>query len=151
MGGRLAMRFAALHPKRILTLTIASAHPGLLSEKEKQTRFAADAEWAKLLLELPIDEFLKRWYDQPLFRTYKPDFAKRRNQDVSALSRTLMHYSLSKQMRYDLAKAVVLVGQWDEKFRALFENPVIIPNSGHAVHLENPEGTALAIKRRIFP
>ncbi len=148
MGGRLAMAYAAKNPYRIASLTIASAHPGLTDEAEKQKRLESDARWAKILLELPIDEFLKRWYDQPLFQFYKPDLSMRKKQNVQDLAKALMHYSLGRQPRFDLDN--VLVGEWDAKFRALYINPILIPSSGHVVHLENPKAVAAAIEKRVF-
>ncbi len=150
MGGRLAMRYAAEHPERIESLILISAHPGLTSEDEKKERLLSDAKWAKLLFDLPIDEFLHRWYDQPLFHPFKPDFTMRRMQNKEALAAALMHYSLGKQPRHSTNKALVLVGERDSKFRSLYSNPIVIPNAGHMVHLENPKAVAEEIKKRIL-
>lgn len=146
MGGRIAMAYAAKHPEQIASLTLMSSHPGLKSEEEKQKRLASDQEWAKLLLELPIDEFLLRWYNQPIFKTFKPDLAMRKKQNVSGLASALIHYSLAKQPHYEIDH--VLIGEKDEKFLALYKNPVIIPNAGHMVHLENPQAVAEIIRKR---
>jgi 2-succinyl-6-hydroxy-2,4-cyclohexadiene-1-carboxylate synthase len=145
MGGRIALqRFA----KQAKTLTLMSVHPGLKTEEEKKERLKSDQKWADLLLELPIDEFLARWYDQPIFKSYQPDFSMRREQNVSNLSAALMHFSLGKQARFEIEG--VLVGEKDEKFRNLYQNPILIPNAGHMVHLENPKAVAEIIQNRIF-
>jgi len=149
LGGRLAMRYAAEHPERIKSLVLISAHPGFTSDAEKQKRLLSDAKWAELLLELPIDEFLAQWYDQPLFHPYKPDLSMRRMQNKEALAAALMHYSLGKQPRYETNGALVLVGERDSKFRSLYTNPVIIPDAGHMAHLENPKAIASEILKRI--
>ncbi|MBX7065973.1 MAG: alpha/beta fold hydrolase [Parachlamydiales bacterium] len=143
MGGRIALqRFRT----QALSLTLLSINPGLKTEEEKQARLKNDEMWANLLLQLPIDEFLKRWYDQSIFKPYKPDFATRRNQNVEGLAKALMHYSLAKQERIEIDG--VLVGEWDVKFRALFNHPIIIPNAGHMIHLENPKAVAEIIRMR---
>jgi len=149
MGGRLALQYAAKNPKRVADLILISAHPGLQSEKEKQERQALDAQWAKLLFELPIDEFLSRWYDQSLFHPFKPDLSMRKKQNKENLAAALMHYSLSKQPRYDVGRALILVGERDLKFRNLHPDCILIPNAGHMAHLENPKAVAEAIKKRI--
>jgi 2-succinyl-6-hydroxy-2,4-cyclohexadiene-1-carboxylate synthase len=144
MGGRLALMIPA---EKVASLTLISTHPGLMTEEEKQKRLQSDAEWSKLLFELPIDEFLSRWYHQSLFKSFKPDLSMRRKQNIPALSAAMMHYSLAKQTRHEIDG--VLVGERDEKFRALFKNPLLIPNAGHAVHLENPKAVAEILKTRI--
>lgn len=145
MGGRLAMSYAFKHPEQIESITLMSAHPGLKSEEEKKERLKKDQEWANLLFELPIDEFLIRWYNQPLFKPFKPDLTMRKQQNIPHLAAALMHYSLGKQMRFEIDG--VLVGERDEKFRALYKNPILIPNACHMVHLENPEAVAQIIQK----
>ena len=147
MGGRIAMMYAAKHPEQIASLTLMSAHPGLKTDEEREKRRENDAAWAQLLFELPIDEFLLRWYHQPLFHRFKPDLSMRRKQNPEALAASLMHYSLAKQPHFEIDR--VLVGERDMKFRTLFKNPIVIPNAGHPVHLENPIAVVEEIKKRI--
>lgn len=147
MGGRLALMYAAQHPDQVASLTLMSAHPGLKTEEEKKKKRENDAAWAKLILELPIDEFLLRWYHQPLFHRFKPDLKMRKQQNTPDLAASLMHYSLAKQPRYEIDQ--VLVGERDWKFRHLFKNPIVIPHAGHPVHLENPQAVAEEIRKRI--
>ncbi len=146
MGGRIALQLSKKHPEKIASLTLLSTHPGLCSEKEKHQRNFSDESWAKQLLELPIDEFLKRWYDQPIFKKFMP--AKRERQNIPALAKSLLHFSLSRQTRYEIDQ--VIVGEYDLKFRSLFQNPIIVPEAGHCVHLENPKFVAQIIEQRIF-
>ncbi|MBU6383352.1 MAG: alpha/beta fold hydrolase [Verrucomicrobia bacterium] len=146
LGGRIALQ---LFRHRARSLTLLSTHPGLNTLEEKQARWQSDLEWARLLLELPIDEFLKRWYDQSIFKPYQPDFATRRNQNVEGVARALMHYSLAKQERLELDG--VLVGERDEKFRALYQRSIVIPHAGHMIHLENPKAVAEIIRTRVEP
>lgn len=144
MGGRLALR---IPKEKVASLTLLSTHPGLKTEEEKQERLKRDTEWAKLLFELSIEEFLKRWYNQPLFKPFVPELSMRKQQNIPALAASLMHYSLAKQPRYEIDH--VLVGERDEKFRSLFQNPIVIPHAGHAIHLETPKAVAEIIQRRL--
>lgn len=150
MGGRLAMQYAVRHPERIDKLLIASAHPGLATEEEKAKRLMSDAAWAKLLMESPIDVFLNCWYDQPVFAGFKPDFSMRRNQNIKGLASAFVHYSLGRQPLLNVEKALYVVGEKDAKFRALHPDAIVVPNAGHAVHLENPKAFANLIKEKIL-
>lgn len=144
MGGRIALQKFAGKAK---SLTLISTHPGLLSNEEKYARLKNDEKWAELLLKLPIDEFLCLWYDQPIFKPFKPDFSMRREQNKIGLAKALLHFSLAKQKRVEIDE--VIVGMRDEKFRKLFKNPTVVPNAGHMVHLENPKELARIIQMRI--
>ena len=134
------MAYAKQHPEQIASLTVMSAHPGLKSEEERRLRWDSDQAWAQLLLELPIDDFLLRWYDQPIFKSFQPDLSMRKQHHVPSLAKALLHYSLAKQPVYGIDR--ILVGERDTKFRALYRNPIVIPNAGHMVHLENPKSVA---------
>jgi 2-succinyl-6-hydroxy-2,4-cyclohexadiene-1-carboxylate synthase len=150
MGGRLAMQYARKFPRKIASLAIASAHPGLLKSCEKQARLEQDRRWAKKLLTLPIDQFLSQWYDQPIFHFFKPDFSMRRNHDPKQLAQTLLHYSLGRQSFYQPEGALYLVGEKDQKYRALYPKAVQIERAAHMVHLENPKRVAQAIQQKVF-
>lgn len=150
MGGRLALQYALRYPDRIARLAIASAHSGLASAEERAKRLKNDGEWAKRLVELPIDEFLKRWYDQPLFATYKVDFSMRRKQNIPDLAASLMHYSLGNQPILNVENAIYIVGEKDTKFRALYPEAIVVMESGHVVHLENPKDFAQIIEENIL-
>jgi 2-succinyl-6-hydroxy-2,4-cyclohexadiene-1-carboxylate synthase len=146
MGGRLAAQFARLHPGKIAKLTLLSAHLGLRSEEERKKRLEKDFEIAKKILEAPIDEFLKEWYDQPLFHTLiaKMDIrSMRRNQDKQGIAKALCAFSLGKQV-IALRDAHLLVGEYDEAYRTHYQNlpHIVIPDAGHAIHLENPNAVA---------
>lgn len=150
MGGRLAMQYALRFPEKIASLTIASAHKGLSSEEERQKRISSDLLLAKKLVEFGIDPFLNDWYDQPLFGGFKPDLKMRKTQDPKLLASALVHYSLGKQPLLDPKDALFLVGEQDHKFRSLFPEAEIIPDSAHMVHLENPIALAAHLKKRIL-
>lgn len=140
MGGRIAMRYAKKRPEQVESLIVISAHPGLKSEKDRQKKWENDLYWAKLLFTISMDDFLDRWYDQPIFKGFKPDLTLRRQQNIPAVAASLLHYSLAKQPLYEIEEGIV--GEQDEKFRSLFKKEIVIPNAGHAVHLQNPKAVA---------
>jgi len=141
MGGRLAMRYALQYPERIATLILASTHPGLRSQKERDERIAHDAKWAK---RLACDDFFSAWYAQPLFAGFRPHTARSQNRE--ALAKALLHYSLGRQPLLHVQKALHIVGEKDEKFRALHRQALVIEGAGHMVHLEKPKEFAKIIE-----
>ncbi len=144
MGGRIALQ---KFKDKALTLTLLSTHPGLTSAEERDARRESDEVWAKKLLHLPIDEFLKQWYDQPIFKPFRPRISMRREQNVVSLAKALLHFSLAHQPRFEIDH--VVVGARDLKFKTLFLNPIVVPNAGHMVHLENPKAIAKIIEERV--
>lgn len=140
MGGRLALMYQKKYPNQVASLSLLSTHPGLMSEDEKKQRLEGDKKWAQLLLDKPIEQFLNIWYEQPLFKTFKPNFEMRSKQNVQELSKVLLYFSLAKQPLFSIDQ--MLVGEYDEKFKALTKKAVIIPNASHAIHLENPKAVA---------
>jgi len=144
------MQYAAQFPHQVASLTIASAHLGLKSDEERQKRIAEDAAWAQSLLESNIDEFLHRWYNRPIFGGFRPDLTMRRKHNPELLARCLTHHSLGRQPLLSPKNALFVVGERDEKYRALFPDAVIIPGAAHMVHLENPRAFAQIIKKRIL-
>ena len=69
MGGRLALTFALLFPKRVRKLILESASPGLATEDERQLRRMKDAELAHFIKEQGIRSFVDYWEGIPLFQT----------------------------------------------------------------------------------
>lgn len=148
MGGRLAMQYAQKFPGKIETLTLLSSHLGLLDAKEKQKRYLQDLAWAEKMRQC-FDDFLRQWYDQPIFSGYKPDLTMRRKQNPSELAKSLIHYSLGKQTMMQPERAIFVVGERDKKYRQLYPDAILVPNAGHMVHMENPEAVANILKVRV--
>jgi 2-succinyl-6-hydroxy-2,4-cyclohexadiene-1-carboxylate synthase len=145
MGGRLALQFAARYPEKMGSLTLLSAHLGLKTGHE--SRLEKDSALAKQLLSLSIDEFLRIWYDQPIFKTLvaKMDIrSKRAKQNREHLSLALQTFSLGHQPDLSSQPAHLIAGEQDATYRAHYQNlpHTLIPNAGHAAHLENPKAVA---------
>ena len=164
LGGRLAMHFALKFPKKINRLIILSAHPGI--DKNDKTaickRQAQDHAWANLLQEQGIDIFLNQWYQQPLFSTLDLSLLKRRQEhDPQSLSHILINWSpailpsLWESLYLLRSKLVFLFGEHDITYHKVAKrlrrdfDVYMIPNAGHAIHLENPADCARKIQTLI--
>lgn len=139
----MALAYAAKHPEKIASLTLISTHFGLTTEEEKQQRLAHDAKWAELL-ESNWEEFIKKWYDQPIFHGFRPH---REKPNIAEMKKAYIYYSLGNQQRYEPKNALLIVGEHDEKFRSLHPTATVIRNTGHAVHLENPKAVAHELEK----
>ncbi|HUA07039.1 MAG TPA: 2-succinyl-6-hydroxy-2,4-cyclohexadiene-1-carboxylate synthase [Solirubrobacteraceae bacterium] len=160
MGGRIALHAAvapALGP-RIDRIVLIGASPGLADPAERAARRASDERLADEVEHMTIEEFAHRWAQTPVLAGQPPEVAaaidadRRRNQPMG-LARALRGLgtgalpSLWERLG-DLGVPVTLVvGERDGKFRAIAtemaaELPqasvAVIPETGHAVHLEAP-------------
>lgn len=162
MGGRLALTFALLYPERVRKLVLESASPGLLTEDERKLRRMKDAELANFIMDEGIEAFVNHWENIPLFSTMKrlpssvqSEIREQRLQNSPhGLSRSLLGMGTGSQPSWwnrlgDLSCPVLLLcGELDTKFYLIAENMqkrlndamlVIVPNSGHAIHVEERE------------
>lgn len=148
MGGRIALQYADKFP--VASLTLISTHLGLKSEEEKKKRRESDQKIAQELIEMPIDQFLKRWYDQPLFRSLKNRrdlLSLRKTQNPQELAKALCAFSLGRQSDYSGGlpeNTRIILGEWDDAYRKQYEHipHELVLNSGHAIHLEQPDALA---------
>jgi 2-succinyl-6-hydroxy-2,4-cyclohexadiene-1-carboxylate synthase len=160
MGGRLALYFALHYPHLVRRLVLESASPGLRTESERAARRDHDKALAQALERDPFDDFLRRWYDQPLFeslrrhpQTREALIAARRDNDPLELARSLREMGLGSQPSLwerlpELSTGTLLiVGESDTKFREIAAetaalSPALrvetVPGCGHNVHDENP-------------
>lgn len=159
MGGRLALHalLEKNHPWQ--AAVIVSAHPGLESDAERETRRASDAAWATKALAGNWQDFLTEWNAQPLLGG-----AMRELQASGSLvmrrreiARSYVDWSLGAQeplweRLHEITVPVLwVVGENDMKFRALAERAVslipratlaIAPGDGHRVPWDAEEWLA---------
>jgi 2-succinyl-6-hydroxy-2,4-cyclohexadiene-1-carboxylate synthase len=168
MGGRLAMFLATVAPHRISALVLESSSPGIRDPAERRGREARDAALADAIERDGITPFVDRWERLPLFATQArlPDAerAALRSQRLAQSPRGLANSlrgmgqgvqpPLFERLCAIPMPALILVGALDPAYCALGQEMTrlipnarlaIIPDAGHAVHLEQPAAFRLAV------
>ena len=169
MGGRLALHAAlapALKP-RIDRLVLIGASPGIADPVERQTRRADDDVLADQVEGMTIEQFAERWAQTPVLAGQPPAVAAAVHADrlrstPTGLARALRGLgtgalpSLWERLPEVRAPATLIAGERDEKFRAIATEMArelrdarvaVIPDAGHAVHLEAPAPVAAVIRQ----
>ena len=151
MGGRLALHalLEKNHPWQ--AAVIVSAHPGLESATERETRRATDAAWASRALMGNWQEFLETWNAQPVLgdQTIRDSQASGRLvMRRREIARSFVDWSLGTQAPlwgrlHEITIPVLwVVGENDTKFRELAARAVgeiphaalaVAPGVGHRV------------------
>ncbi|MBM7570908.1 2-succinyl-6-hydroxy-2,4-cyclohexadiene-1-carboxylate synthase [Aquibacillus albus] len=162
MGGRATLSFAMLYPEAVKALVLESASPGLLDESERMLRRDKDERLAEKIEEEGITSFVDYWENIPLFESQsvlsneekQKIRCERLSQDPKGLAASLRGMGTGKQPSWwgelsSLSFDVLLIaGELDEKFVSIAQKMKreltqaqleIIPNAGHAVHVEQPE------------
>lgn len=168
MGGRAALRFAVDHLDRVAGLVLESTSPGIADGKQRFDRAAADAELAESIELDGIEKFVQRWERLPLWdtqrrlsdQTLSDQHEQRLTNNPTGLANSLRGAGAGKDLpMLDAAMrirvpALLIAGALDSKYvelGGLLEKAIpyarleVIPNSGHAVHLEQPEAFAATI------
>jgi 2-succinyl-6-hydroxy-2,4-cyclohexadiene-1-carboxylate synthase len=160
MGGRLALRFALAQPHRVQALVLEGASPGL-PEEERAARRLADERLARLLEEEGIAAFVAAWEALPLWASQARLSNEERERlrlarlacSPAGLALSLRgmgagHDEVALDRLGELSMPVLLIaGEEDQKYAALARamaarlptaRLAIVPEAGHAVHLEQP-------------
>lgn len=164
MGGRTALHAALATPDLVQSLVLIGATAGLDDEDERVERRLADARLADRLMTTGLEAFLQRWLASPLFAGLDREQAAvdaRLTNRCDGLAASLRRCGTGTQEPLwsrlgELTMPVlIIVGEQDEKFRAIGQRMVeamtgteaqllAIPGT-HAVHLERPDDTAGAV------
>lgn len=162
MGGRICLHAAMSEPERFQALILESASYGIVDEGERMRRREKDARLADMIEEEGISTFVDYWETQPLFKSQErlPKDVRERvrsqrlQNDPVGLANSLLSLSTGRQLSLHnnlsfLDFPILFVaGREDDKFcrigRSLTDQVAggamtIIPEAGHAVHLEQPE------------
>lgn len=165
MGGRVALRMALRHRDRVSALVLESASPGIADPDERIARVRADGELADAIERDGVEAFVARWERLPLWASQGalPAAvrarlrAQRLRNRASGLANSLRGAGAGADpdVRAELGTLripiVLIAGALDTKYVALAramaaDIPIaqaeIVPEAGHAVHLERPEAFA---------
>jgi len=167
MGGRIALH-AALRLPRITRLILIGASPGIEDVGERTVRRDADERLAAEIDGMSIEAFAERWATttpvlagQPASLMAEVHTDRLRN-TPSGLAHALRGLGTGAlpSLWHKLAEVQVpvssVVGARDHKFRTIAERmsarlpaarTVVVPGTGHAVHLEAPDVVAEIICR----
>jgi 2-succinyl-6-hydroxy-2,4-cyclohexadiene-1-carboxylate synthase len=172
MGGRLALGMAVDHPQRVSSLILVSATAGIQHEAERLQRAEADQELARRIEETGIETFVHEWERLPIWESQRTLPAevlqfqrdiRLRNRAVG-LANSLRGMGQGAQPSYwdrldEIDVPVLLMaGALDRKFvgiagqmgvRVAGAQLSVVPDAGHAVHLERP-GEFLEVVREFL-
>lgn len=162
MGGRAALCAASDPASRFRSLTLIGASAGLEDAAARAQRVEADERLADRIEAEGIEAFVEAWMALPLFASQKrlgdAKLERAREQrlgnSVRGLAQSLRGMGAGAQPplhdRLGSIRIPVLLvaGEEDQKFRDIAQDLesrlpnarcAVIPNAGHAVHLEAPE------------
>ena len=168
MGGRVALAMAAYHPGRVRSVTAIGARTGIADAAERAARLAADEALAADIERRGAAWFADEWLATPVYATQRrlgdEHMAalreRRRAADPTGLAASLRELGPAAQPVVDEPLAasgvptLLLVGERDEKFRRVAAAIAavkpdaevrVVPDAGHATHLESPAATARQI------
>jgi 2-succinyl-6-hydroxy-2,4-cyclohexadiene-1-carboxylate synthase len=170
MGGRIALHLALHAPARLWALVLESASPGIPEASEREARCKSDAALAETIERDGIVAFVDYWQDLPLFSTQArlPDSIRqalrrqRLNNNPLGLANSLRGLGAGRQkpvlhcLKHVQVPTLLLAGELDAKYRELARQlaavlpqsqPYFMPESGHAIHLEQPRTFATVVQR----
>lgn len=169
MGGRAALATAIAAPEAFASVVLVGATAGLADPAEREARIASDRALADRIEGEGVERFVEEWMALPLFAsqarlgpaTLARARAQRLRNRAHGLAASLrgmgagaqppLHEELS-----GLARPVLLVvGEEDAKFREIARGLAarlpdartrLLPEAGHAAHLEAPEAFAAVVR-----
>ena len=161
MGGRVALHLALRAPERLWALVLESASPGIEDAAERKTRCKNDTALAEAIERDGIAAFVDRWQALPLFATQaqlpsavREELRRQRlNNSPQGLANSLrglgagMQESVLQHLKRMWMPVLLLTGTLDSKYCELARQMAMllpnnrlvnVPQSGHAIHLEQP-------------
>lgn len=162
MGGRAALSYAKSYPDKMKGLFLESSTAGIDDAREREIRIEKDTELALFIENNSIEKFVYYWMDLPLFNSQKKLSWKKldeltdikRKNNKTGLANSLRGFgtgvmpSLWSDIKDFNLPVQLITGELDLKFTSINKkmnlifphcNHVIIENSGHNIHLENPD------------
>ncbi len=165
MGARLALGLALRDPGRVQRLILESGTAGIENADERAARRKEDDALAGFIEREGMPSFVSRWEQHPTLASLKPFAAQLRPERLahrpSGLASALRHLGTGAQPSYwqDLPGLRVpvdlIAGERDAKFAAIARRMsallpqarlTLVPDAGHAPHLEQPGTFAEALR-----
>jgi 2-succinyl-6-hydroxy-2,4-cyclohexadiene-1-carboxylate synthase len=165
MGARLALALAIRHPETVTRLTLESGTAGIEDSEERARRKAEDDALAGFIESAGIEAFVDRWERHPTLASLQPFAAQLRPERLShrpsGLASALRYLGTGAQPSYWGALAGLripvrlIAGARDEKFAGIARRMaeslphaqlIVIPDCGHAPHLERPRAFLEALR-----
>jgi 2-succinyl-6-hydroxy-2,4-cyclohexadiene-1-carboxylate synthase len=174
MGGRVALHFATRHPRRVRTLTMESASPGIEDPAQRQLRLESDNALAVRILEVGLEEFAAEWEQQPLLAlgSHVSEIVRERQHALRlahtplGLANSLRGMGAGQQQPLwsrlaELNMPVTLiVGESDFRYRAIAvrmcaalpsAHLLVVQHAGHTVHVDAPAELVRIVKQVLAP
>lgn len=172
MGGRVALALAALLPERVASVLAIGARAGFEDPAERTERARDDEALAARIERDGVPAFVDQWMALPLFATQRRlgaaalagARAERLANRAHALAASLRAMGAGAQPPLHALLAqrsmpmLLLAGAEDARFAAIARDlaarlpdarVALVPDAGHAAHLENPDAFA-RIARSFF-
>jgi len=173
LGGRVCLHVGLSRPDVVRRLVLVGASAGIVDDGERSRRRHDDEALADELERsarhdgerVAMDRFLDRWLSGPLFASLDPGLAQleaRRRNTVAGLASSLRTCGVGTQAPlwvrlHELDMAVLVVaGATDERYGDIGRRMVeaigpnaslaLVPEAGHACHLERPATTVEIIE-----
>ena len=168
LGGRLALCLALDYPRRIRSLILESASPGIADKTERETRRQRDNQLAADIEARGIASFVDFWERLPLWESQRDlpaavldaQRAQRLRSSETGLAGSLRGIgagaqpSLWARLPQLQAPSLLVVGALDAKFRRVNAEMAesmpdarlaVIEGAGHNTHLERPAAFAAVV------
>jgi len=169
MGARIALSYYLERKPRIDQFVFESGNPGLENERLIASRKIDDQQLLAKLRKDDYAEFLTYWYDQALFNSLNENsevktklIESRMGNKAEEVGKALKGFSISTQKNYwpelkNLDIPVLLLsGERDCKYAEIVKRmsalisdakEIVFTNSGHIVHVEEPEPYKRAVEK----
>ena len=169
LGGRLALYFSLTYSERVRSLTLVSASPGLASATERAERRQRDNALATQIERDGIAAFVDYWASLPLWKRQRDRLSAQQRRELrtqrlqnrpGGLANSLRGMGAGAQPNLQprlpslAVPTLLLAGGDDAKFVAINRQMaqqipsvrlVILPETGHAIHLERPGAFARTV------